>query len=67
MGASDYAMTRYTDDEIASGTDYNMTSFSITEDMQYLIPYVKAAQAVNAGIRFWASPWTPPTWMKIEQ
>jgi glucosylceramidase len=64
MGASDYAMTRYTDDEIASGTDYNMTSFSITEDMQYLIPYVKAAQAVNAGIRFWASPWTPPTWMK---
>ena len=30
----------------------------------YLIPYVKAAQAVNRNIRFWASPWTPPTWMK---
>ena len=30
----------------------------------YLIPYVKAAQAVNGSIRFWASPWTPPTWMK---
>ena len=32
--------------------------------MTTLIPYVKAAQAVNGNIRFWASPWTPPTWMK---
>jgi glucosylceramidase len=64
MGASDYAIARYTDDDISSGTDYNMTSFSQTEDAKYLIPYVKAAQAVNAGIRFWASPWTPPSWMK---
>jgi glucosylceramidase len=25
---------------------------------------VKAAQAVNSSIRFWAVPFTPPTWMK---
>src|SRR6185312_10533126 len=31
---------------------------------QRLIPFVKAAQAIKANIRFWASPWTPPTWMK---
>ena len=35
-----------------------------TRDMMWLIPYVKAAQAVKGNIRFWASPWTPPTWMK---
>jgi glucosylceramidase len=65
MGASDYALTRYTDDEVSSGsTDYSMTSFSLTQDMKDLIPYAKAAQAVNSNIRFWASPWTPPTWMK---
>jgi glucosylceramidase len=65
IGANDYAISRYTDDEVASGsTDYNMTSFSLTEDMKYLIPYIKAAQAVNGSIRFWGSPWTPPTWMK---
>ena len=29
-----------------------------------LIPYIKAAQAVKSNIRFWASPWSPPTWMK---
>ena len=65
IGASDYALSRYTDDEVASGsTDYNMASFSITRDQQTLIPYIKAAQAVKSDIRFWASPWTPPTWMK---
>jgi glucosylceramidase len=65
IGANDYAISRYTDDEVPSGsTDYNMTSFSLTEDMKYLIPYIKAAQAVNGSIRFWGSPWTPPTWMK---
>jgi glucosylceramidase len=65
MGASDYAMNRYTNDEVASGqTDYAMSGFSISRDMMYLIPYIKAAQQVNGNIRFWASPWTPPTWMK---
>ena len=65
MGASDYATSRYTDDEVASGsTDYTMASFSTSRDTQYIIPFVKAAVALNGGIRFWASPWTPPTWMK---
>jgi glucosylceramidase len=62
IGASDYAMIRYTAADTANDT--NLTSFSISRDMMYLIPYVKAAQAVNGSIRFWASPWTPPAWMK---
>ncbi len=65
IGASDYAIDRYTDDEVASGSsDNNMASFSIDRDKQKLIPYIKAALAVKPDIRFWASPWTPPTWMK---
>jgi len=62
IGATDYAMDRYTLDETAGDT--SLASFSIDRDMQKLIPYVKAAQAVKGNIRFWASPWTPPTWMK---
>lgn len=64
IGASDYAIDRYTDDESTSGSDTAMASFSIDRDKQKLIPYIKAAQAVKSDIRFWASPWTPPTWMK---
>jgi glucosylceramidase len=62
IGATDYAIDRYTLDETANDT--SLASFSIDRDMQRLIPFVKAAQAVKANIRFWASPWTPPTWMK---
>ena len=65
IGANDFAVSRYTDDEVSSGTDYNMTSFSISRDLMYIIPFIKAAKAVNGSIRFWGSPWTPPTWMKI--
>ncbi|HSY25685.1 MAG TPA: glycoside hydrolase family 30 beta sandwich domain-containing protein, partial [Polyangiaceae bacterium] len=64
IGASDYATSRYTDDEVMSGTDNSLTSFSITRDMTDLIPYVKAAMGVNSSLTFWGSPWTPPTWMK---
>jgi glucosylceramidase len=62
IGSSDYAMSRYTDDETSGDT--SMTSFSITRDQQYLIPFVKAALGVNPQLHLWASPWTPPTWMK---
>jgi glucosylceramidase len=62
IGASDYAMDRYTLNETSGDTA--MANFSIERDKQKLIPYVKAAQAIRPGLRFWASPWTPPTWMK---
>jgi glucosylceramidase len=62
IGASDYAMDRYTLDETANDT--SLANFSISRDMQKLIPYVQAASAQNPNIRFWGSPWTPPTWMK---
>ena len=62
IGASDYALTRYTPLDTANDTALN--SFSISRDMMYLIPYVNAAKAVNGSIRFWASPWTVPPWMK---
>jgi glucosylceramidase len=63
IGASDYAIDRYTLDETPD--DFKMEKFSIDRDKQKLIPYIKAAQAVKPDIKFWASPWTPPTWMKV--
>ena len=62
IGASDYAIDRYTDDETAG--DYTMDHFSIDRDKMRLVPYVQAALGVNPKLRLWGSPWTPPTWMK---
>lgn len=63
MGANDYAMSRYTEDDTAGDT--GMANFSITRDQMYLIPYVQAALAINPDIELWGSSWTPPAWMKV--
>ncbi len=65
LGANDYSVDWYSLDETPG--DYEMAHFSIDRDRQRLIPYIKAAQAINPGIRIWASPWSPPTWMKVNQ
>lgn len=62
IGASDFAMDRYTLAEQAG--DYALSSFSIDRDRRLLIPYIKAALAVEPSLNLWASPWTPPAWMK---
>ena len=77
MGASDYAEIRYTLEDIAGAdpapdstesnrpaADTALANFSLERDKTKLIPYIKAAQAVKPALRFWASPWTPPVWMK---
>jgi glucosylceramidase len=77
IGASDYAEKRYTladiegADPAPDGTESNrpaadlqLAKFSLERDKTKLIPYIKAALAVKSNIRFWASPWTPPVWMK---
>jgi len=65
MGSTDYSTDRYSLDEMPAGqTDPTMANFSTTRDEQKLIPFVKAAQTVKPDLRFWASPWSPPTWMK---
>ena len=62
VGASDFALNAYSFSETAE--DYELASFSIARDRQGLIPYIRAAQAVNPALRIHASPWSPPGWMK---
>lgn len=65
IGANDYALSRYSENETAG--DLEMKHFSIDRDRQHLIPYARAGLAINPKLRFWASAWTPPTWMKDNQ
>ncbi|MBN1607733.1 MAG: glucosylceramidase [Polyangiaceae bacterium] len=62
IGASDYGTDRYTLNDNAGDT--SMSKFSIERDKQRLIPFIKAALAVNPDIILWATVWTPPPWMK---
>ena len=44
--------------------DFAMEHFSVARDTAFLIPYIKMALEVRPGLKIWASPWTPPQWMK---
>ena len=45
--------------------DVALKTFSIARDEQALIPFIQAAQRVNGSkFKLFASPWSPPAWMK---
>jgi glucosylceramidase len=62
IGASDYALDRYTLAPVAG--DFGMQHFTLDRDRKDLIPYVKASLAIRPDLKLWASAWTPPVWMK---
>ena len=62
MGANDISRRWYSYDETPG--DFALDHFSIANDDDTLIPFIKAAQAFQPDLRLWASPWSPPTWMK---
>lgn len=62
VGANDFLRNWYSYDE--TDGDFEMKHFSIANDLETLIPFIKNAQKYNPSLKLWASPWSPPTWMK---
>jgi glucosylceramidase len=62
IAANDYATEAYSYDETPN--DFNLDHFSIDHDRTTLIPFIHAAQRHQPNLRLWASPWSPPSWMK---
>jgi O-Glycosyl hydrolase len=59
----DYSDSMYTYDDVEG--DKDLKHFSIEHDQQYRIPMIKGAMEASKGtLRFFASPWSPPGWMK---
>ncbi len=63
MASCDFSLYNYTYAPVKG--DKALRHFSIEEDQKYLIPMIKAAQAVSEdGFKIISSPWTAPPWMK---
>jgi glucosylceramidase len=59
----DYSSEMYTYDEVEG--DKELKHFSIEHDMKYRIPFIKRAlETAGGNIKIFASPWSPPAWMK---
>ncbi|WP_372743941.1 glycoside hydrolase family 30 beta sandwich domain-containing protein [Lutibacter sp.] len=65
LGASDYALSYYSSNDVPE--DFEMRDFNIDRDKYILIPYLKEALKVNPDLQIWASPWSPPAWMKVNE
>lgn len=63
MNCNDYGRSWYSCDEVAG--DLELRYFNIDRDKTSIIPLIRAAQKYNPSLSFWASPWSPPSWMKI--
>ena len=65
IGGSDFVLSQYTFDDMPVGqTDPGLNFFSIDHDRPYIIPVIRQAMSLNPRLKFLASPWSAPAWMK---
>ena len=59
----DFSSESYT---YVTNGDKQLASFDVSHDLKYRIPFIKAALATAGKDHFtlYASPWSPPAWMK---
>lgn len=62
IGSSDYSAELYSYDDVE--VDVALSHFSIERDEKYIIPIIKQILEINPELYIFASPWTPPAWMK---
>lgn len=69
IGTSDFTgEPYYSYDDLPKGnSDPNLDQFSIEKDRAYVLPVLKTALAKNPSLLFFASPWSPPAWMKTNE
>lgn len=62
IGASDYSPELYSYDDVPF--DESLTHFSIERDLEYIVPMIREVLEIRPDLYIFASPWTPPGWMK---
>lgn len=62
VGSSDYSAELYSYDNVDG--DVSLEHFSIDRDKKHIIPMIKKILNVNPDLYLYASPWSPPAWMK---
>jgi glucosylceramidase len=63
INSCDFSLGNYAYDETPG--DEQLEHFSIDHDLRTMIPFIRGAmQVAGRPIKFFASPWSPPAWMK---
>lgn len=59
IGSCDFSLSNY-----SYSNKSDLSDFSVEKDIKYIIPLIKDALTINPELRFLASPWSPPNFMK---
>ncbi len=65
IGANDFSRDWYSYDETPG--DFDLQHWSLANDLETLVPFIQSALQHQPSLRLWASPWSPPSWMKTNQ
>ena len=61
IGCSDFSLSEYSLNDKPGIENFALQE----EELKYVIPVLKEIIAINPTIKIMGSPWTPPTWMKV--
>lgn len=62
INSCDFSLGNYT---YVEDEDVELKTFNIAHDKEHIIPYIKrAAETAGDSFLLYASPWSPPAWMK---
>ncbi len=65
INSCDFALGNYAHDEVAG--DFSLKHFSLARDRAAILPMLKEALRLSGGLKLFASPWSPPAWMKTNK
>jgi glucosylceramidase len=65
IGSSDMNSFVFSYDDLKQGeTDFGLEKFTLSQDLNDVIPVMKEILAINPAIKILGSPWSAPAWMK---
>jgi glucosylceramidase len=65
IGASDFSHNNFSYDDMPAGqTDFDLQNFSLSQDLDDVVPILQEILLISPDIKILGSPWSPPAWMK---
>ncbi len=65
INSCDFSVDFYSYDDTED--DFELKDFSISHDLETIIPMIKKAKEVSSDLLIYSSPWSPPAWMKTNK
>jgi len=62
INSCDFSLASYNFDDVDG--DYSLENFDISHEEKWLIPFIKQALDIRGPLKIFATPWSPPAWMK---